>query len=602
MTKSAIPTTASLLLVILIPLLYSNSTLDPGLSIRFAAIPGVLLLFWLHHAFQPAGNNRLTFSPAAWWAILGLSLYALGSTVFLLYAANLQEGLHETARAILAILLFVTFFAAIKEAPALIEILAPAVSSVALIQAVIGLGQHYFDGFQFIPGAVKPCGTLGQVNQFASWLLYCAPFSLYLIIRRRSLWRVIASLSLAASLLVWIPAHSRAVWVALALTLLILLIIRFPRKLIGKLAIGFLTLCAAGLIGYMIVDKNTPLDLMWKTGDMYRYHIWNKTFQMIADNPILGVGAGNWKVVFPGYGLGEFGGLRGEGMVAFIRPHNELLWSWSETGLVGLAGWMLFFGAMLRISIKKSRLEENSLSNSPSILWLGGIVAYLIISMFSFDRERPEANVLLMLIAALAVSSSNRKEFTPNASCTPRCLSRVISSFIVAMLLLIGAFEWIRYDSERHVKSAILARMKNDPVRAIAEISSIPTPLYSLDPSAVPVVWYRGVVRYTTGERDQAEADFRQALAANPRHLHSMMNLAACLVERGEYNESISLYQVALDIAPGYAEARLNLAAAYHLAGRNAAALEVLDSTPADVKNPEIDRYRTIIEESTREP
>ena len=56
---------------------------------------------------------------------------------------------------------------------------------------------------------------------------------------------------------------------------------------------------------------------------------------MIADNAVVGVGPGNWKLDIPRYTIG--GGVRSEyGKIVRIRPHNIYLQQMSEAGITGL--------------------------------------------------------------------------------------------------------------------------------------------------------------------------------------------------------------------------------------------------------------------------
>ena len=50
----------------------------------------------------------------------------------------------------------------------------------------------------------------------------------------------------------------------------------------------------------VFVNKTKELINFSESG---RYKLYNSTLQMIKDNPILGVGAGNWKVEVWNYGL-----------------------------------------------------------------------------------------------------------------------------------------------------------------------------------------------------------------------------------------------------------------------------------------------------------
>ena len=54
------------------------------------------------------------------------------------------------------------------------------------------------------------------------------------------------------------------------------------------------------------------------------------------DHPVLGVGRGNWEYRYPLYAGGEHININ----AAPRRPHNDLLWIVSETGIVGLGFYL----------------------------------------------------------------------------------------------------------------------------------------------------------------------------------------------------------------------------------------------------------------------
>lgn len=63
---------------------------------------------------------------------------------------------------------------------------------------------------------------------------------------------------------------------------------------------------------------------------------------MVIDNPVFGIGAGNFPKVSPLYGLRDIGGD------IFEHAHNLLLTIAVETGLVGLVALLVFGAGLLR--------------------------------------------------------------------------------------------------------------------------------------------------------------------------------------------------------------------------------------------------------------
>ena len=74
-----------------------------------------------------------------------------------------------------------------------------------------------------------------------------------------------------------------------------------------------------------------------------RVPLMNLAFRMIADNPILGVGANNFSVAMVDYLTPEFR----KGFLYTV--HNKYLLVWSEIGPGGLLAYLAFFIGILRI-------------------------------------------------------------------------------------------------------------------------------------------------------------------------------------------------------------------------------------------------------------
>ena len=67
-----------------------------------------------------------------------------------------------------------------------------------------------------------------------------------------------------------------------------------------------------------------------------RIHYWKASKEMFLDNPISGVGGGQWKIEYPATGLKGTNESVMNGTTSILRPHNDILWLLSETGIGAL--------------------------------------------------------------------------------------------------------------------------------------------------------------------------------------------------------------------------------------------------------------------------
>jgi hypothetical protein len=130
-----------------------------------------------------------------------------------------------------------------------------------------------------------------------------------------------------------------------------------------------------------------------------RMVLWNKSVQMALAHPLTGVGAGNWKLNAPAYGLKGYDAQGRYGMVFYVRPHNDWLWMFAETGFLGLLGILAFFALLVAHAVRRG-----GATNSYGWVALLGIAGYLTDAFFSFPIERIENTILLSAYAGLALT------------------------------------------------------------------------------------------------------------------------------------------------------------------------------------------------------
>jgi tetratricopeptide (TPR) repeat protein len=113
----------------------------------------------------------------------------------------------------------------------------------------------------------------------------------------------------------------------------------------------------------------------------------------------------------------------------------------------------------------------------------------------------------------------------------------------------VDALQARRYDEALGRFDAVLAVESQPPARAFA-------------------LNKRGVALIALGDREAAEAAFRDALAAVADYPGALVNLGNMLLEAGEGDEAIAHYRRALTADPDNAGAHFNLGVALKRAGR----------------------------------
>ena len=129
---------------------------------------------------------------------------------------------------------------------------------------------------------------------------------------------------------------------------------------------------------------------------------------MIHAHPLLGVGPGNYEMALPPHRTSlrhqAWAELVGERENITRHAHNEYLEFWSESGIVGLAALLWMLGSLLCLGWQRLQSEA-----APEI-WLltlgcmGGLVATLVHSFFSFNLRDPTAATHFWIVAGVLVA------------------------------------------------------------------------------------------------------------------------------------------------------------------------------------------------------
>ncbi len=315
-----------------------------------------------------------------------------------------------------------------------------------------------------------------------------------------------------------------------------------------------------------------------------RLEMWRHTIDLIKESPWLGVGAGNWKIVFS-----KFGVVRSDTMF-LAEPLNDYLGIFAETGIMGFMGYtgMLVIALLLLI---RAIFSEDKKSSLFRFAVLSSLVIYGVIAFFNFPKDRIEHSVFMIFL--LAQSGPVLYSQKPTGK---RFMNVVLPVLLFAGLIYSLVCSWYRYSSECYTRQALEAREKQKWNAVIRYINRVESNYYTMDPTTTPVMWYRGIAYYSLGKTDLAFVDFEQAYKANPYHIHVLNNLATCYELKGNHEQAIELYKQAIAIYPFFDDALLNLSAVLYNLKRYEEALESLEHSDAKY-NPEILKRRLFLRE-----
>lgn len=136
-----------------------------------------------------------------------------------------------------------------------------------------------------------------------------------------------------------------------------------------------------------------------------RLRFYGHAISSIAENPILGVGIGNWKLYSIKY--------EAKNMYSYVVPffaHNDFLEILAEIGIIGSVFFILFFIKMIQYNfIIISNWLNSNLAKSSNFIVVVPLLIYLIDSNLNFPLGRPIMQVQLVMYLVILLYLLNTK-------------------------------------------------------------------------------------------------------------------------------------------------------------------------------------------------
>lgn len=555
-------------LLVICPLFYSKSAFDNALVLKLLALCVVAIAAIAVQVRQK--TDTLSFSWLEMALVAYVALHFLSSFPALVKADALNESFKM---AIMASLYLVFKTALVKDktrALASIAISACLATFLAFGFAFEELMEAFRNKAPLRSSVYLVSGLQGHKNVLSDWFLVLLPLNWMGFRLKTKMPKLLFVLALVLQLLMIGLLQTRAVWVGLLLGGLLLIVLtriangseEQKAKIVALLRSGFIgLLLLIGVISLLLLfDKFHLVEAnaeKQSSSVLERLILWEKSFAMIKEHFLAGVGAGNWKILFPE------GGLEGlyratEGVIVFIRPHNDLVWVWAEIGFFGVLAYLALFFFSIKQALKKlsSAKAEEALVYQ---IGLVGLVMYFCISMFDFPKERVEFIMALALFLALA---SHQDQTAFRWSRLQSSLPRIL---ILPVLAIATFFLWNRYQAEIHARNIISAKESGNYALMLkeSEAASNYKLYYSMDHNGLPMSWYEGIAHYNLGNQAKAYALFKEAVELNPYNHNVINNAGTAYFGEKNYKAAEKLYLEALRINPKFNDAMLNLAGVY---------------------------------------
>ncbi len=399
---------------------FDTLTLDNFPSIKiFLFRVGVLSLAFsfLSYSLWKEKPLKITLTPLLFFTLF---LFLFFSALSYLHASNSSEWWGRFSFLLGCLFLFFAPQLFLRERGVLLPFLLSLLLPSILISAY---GLLQFAGYEplFDTPRLLMTSTLGHINFVGQYLLTITPLALALCFLKSGVFlRSFCFLILFVNLSCLVATYTRGAWLGFLVALGAMFLLSRLRRTSSA---SFFTFSGKKVIPSLLILLLFSLPAMWFiasqpqvlrsffhtsltdvekdsteitgreswrmiSNNITRIKTWESTLKMIKDAPLLGVGLGNYAIVYPPYRQWEE-----KEMETRIRwyAHNDYLQIAAEAGVPALLCFLLFLSALFGkvISFIKSIPTEKAEERMMIIGLSGSVIATLTHAFFSFNLYQP---------------------------------------------------------------------------------------------------------------------------------------------------------------------------------------------------------------------
>lgn len=446
-----------LLHLLLIPLVYFKTYIGPiPLSIEVVLIPLLVLAFLYDYKI-----GRITFSTINIWPfVIAFAIYFMITVISLTKAVNLTSGLMEIARYLSYVFLFLIVLKVKFTQKQYYHFAITFGISVVLV-GLYGLAQYVFNinlntagmfALQEAKGRVY--STFINPNYYSAFVNFVIPTLLLLsiIYFKNKKAQLFVFAIFAIYVMNMVLTYTRAAWVIMAGAFVLTALLTFkpfmknifkPHMIVAFLLLGtfvyhmpdfqsrtssaiyaaesllfgnraatpadeveegdpeeFIDEDGDGIPDVIIDEPERPTDPATERAVVSRMALWKTGYYMFKENPVLGVGVGNY-----GDRYKEFVTKYPELYLGHERysVHNSFLKIMAETGAIGILSFISIYIVACVYLVKLYIRQHNKLAQLLVVGLFVGALTYLMQNMSNNLIFIPQINIVFWLLSAVVI-------------------------------------------------------------------------------------------------------------------------------------------------------------------------------------------------------
>lgn len=270
-----------------------------------------------------------------------------------------------------------------------------------------------------------------------------------------------------------------------------------------------------------------------------RYDYWRIAWNTFRENPVLGVGAGNYDGPY----------FASRATTEDVRqPHSIQLQTLSELGLLGGALLALLLSGLVAGAWRLSRAARSApVAGLLAVAGVGIATSWLVQTTVDWIHLLPGVTGIALVAATLLLRPAPN-EAMPSLPGDPRALlmRRAVPSVAVGLVLVVAALSLSRQGLAEHFRANAQDKLATDPEGALVEADRA----LRLDHESMGAYYVKAAALARFGRADAARASLTEAARREPRDFVTWALLGDLSVREGRFDAARSFYARASALNP----------------------------------------------------
>jgi O-antigen ligase len=543
----------SVLMLLVAPLvfirgLHDFADLPQRVFIQFMAVCLILVC-----ALRAAIKRELIISRSPQYLIT--AAFIIWSFITLLWAKSIYEGFYSAIH----ITACGAIFYSLSTLPYNMKWVNRMLSAIIIAGTgvvLVGLAQQFFQ-LRWVPVSVSPAATFGNPNMAADYLTMVLPLMVALSLSHKNILVRSALLIIALLTIIFLfYTHSRGALLSLLCALTYMAFLYARRKYTITRQLIWVGSAIILIVGIVVIALSPTLRSTIEDTALSEYRLipWRNCLEIIKDNPLRGVGAGNFKIFYPAYSHKAVVDLAYDATRTLGKAHNDYIQTAVELGLPGMLLFVLFSVCGLIVTYRILCGSNNSTIEFISIGISGGLISFMTGAFFSFHMQRSMPPLLLFVYLGILTILSGK--VFPLRKMLKIRVSNTIGLLCILCLLITG-LALTRFNGKNIICDGYYGNaMDMEKQKANSFALSAGLTAHNYNKYRMDVLTTVGRAYAATGELDQAISALEIVTQSHPFDLNALFILGVAYTNRDMNEKALGIFRRVLLLKPGFPEAQ----------------------------------------------